>query len=114
MNKTSTLDSLMKVAPLPSLNPRKAPVQARAAVTIGAIFEATIQVLLVEGLGRLTTTKVAKRAGVSVGTMYQYYPHKQAVLYAVLDRHLAMIRDAMEETCRSTVVCPSPSCRAPS
>ncbi|WP_315831853.1 TetR/AcrR family transcriptional regulator [Bradyrhizobium prioriisuperbiae] len=101
MNKSSILDSLMKVASLPSLSPRKTPVQARAAVTIDAIFEATIQVLLAGGLGRLTTTKVAKRAGVSVGTMYQYYPHKQSLLYAVLDRHLAMIRDAIEETCRS-------------
>jgi AcrR family transcriptional regulator len=65
---------------------RKTPVQARAAVTVGAISEATIQVLLGDGVERLTTTRVAERAGVSVGTLYQYYPNKQAFLAAKLER----------------------------
>lgn len=91
----------METPPPRGLTPRKMPTQARATATIDAIFEATIQVLSIEGLAHLTTTKVAKRAGVSVGTMYQYYPHKQALLYAVLDRHLTSIRRAMEETCLS-------------
>ncbi|MEP9353471.1 TetR/AcrR family transcriptional regulator [Xanthobacter sp. KR7-65] len=82
--------------PAPALlKPRKTPQQTRSAATIGAIHEATIQVLLAEGAGRLTTTRVAERAGVSVGTMYQYYPHKQALLYAIVDRHLQTIMDAM-------------------
>lgn len=60
-----------------------------------AIHTATIQVLLAEGVSRLTTTRVAERAGVSVGTMYQYYPHKQALLFAIVERQLHSITHAM-------------------
>ena len=59
------------------LTPRKIPRQARATATLDAIFEATIQVLVTDGPHRLTTTRVAQRAGVSVGTMYQYFPHRR-------------------------------------
>lgn len=78
------------------LQPRKSPRQTRSAVTVEAIHTAAIQVLLAEGLARLTTTRVAERAGVSVGTMYQYFPNKQALLYAVLERHIETIIAAME------------------
>jgi AcrR family transcriptional regulator len=67
-------------------------------VTVDAIFEATIQVLLSEGPS-LNTTRVARRAGVSVGTLYQYFPNKQALLFAVLERHLAMLAGAVEKAC---------------
>lgn len=77
------------------LQPRKAPQQARSAATIEAIRQATIQVLLTDGVGRLTTTRVAERAGVSVGTMYQYYPHKQALLFGIVEKQLLLIEDAM-------------------
>ena len=63
----------MDIAAPDHLNARKRPRQARSAVTVDAIFEATIQVLLADGIHRLTTTRVAQRAGVSVGTMYQYF-----------------------------------------
>lgn len=79
---------------------RKRPVQARSAVTLDAIFEAGIQVLLAEGLNRLTTTRVAERAGVSVGTMYQYFPHKQALLYALNERYLDALAVRIENTCQ--------------
>ena len=78
---------------------RKQPHQARAKVTVDAIFEATIQVLLSEGLSALTTTRVAARAGVSVGTLYQYFPQKQALLFALLQRHLDGVSDAVCATC---------------
>ena len=78
-----------------TLKPRRQPRQARSQVTVDAIFEATIQVLLSLGLQRLTTIKVADRAGVSVGTLYQYYPNKQALLYGVLQRHLDRVGDAL-------------------
>lgn len=78
----------MPMPPAPALEPRKTPRQTRSAATVEAIFDATIQVLLGDGAARLTTTRVAERAGVSVGTMYQYFPHKQALLHAVLKRHL--------------------------
>jgi AcrR family transcriptional regulator len=91
----------MDVVPPPHLTPRKRPRQARSMVTIDAIFEATIQVLLNDGVHRLTTTRVAERAGVSVGTMYQYFPHKQALLYALNERYLDLVADRVEATCRA-------------
>src|SRR5215470_16463733 len=93
------LDSLMEMTPRPSLTPRKSPRQDRSIATVDAIFEATIQVLLSDGVSRLNTTRVAHRAGVSVGTLYQYFPNKQALLFAVLDRHLATLADAIEKAC---------------
>lgn len=83
----------------PPLTPRKSPRQGRAIATVDAIFEATIQVLLSDGLIRLNTTRIARRAGVSVGTLYQYFPNKQALLFAVLERHLAMLAGAIEKAC---------------
>jgi len=83
------------------LEPRKRPRQARATVTVDAIFEATIQVLLVEGPHRLTTTRVAQRAGVSVGTMYQYFPHKQALLHALNERYLDNLAQQVETACQA-------------
>lgn len=82
------------------LKPRKTPRQARAGVTVDAILQATIQVLLAEGAARLTTTRVAERAGVSVGTLYQYFPHKQALLYALLRRQLELVAGAVEAAAR--------------
>lgn len=84
-----------------ALKPRKLPRQARSRATVEAIFDATIQVLLAEGLQRLTTIRVAERAGTSVGTLYQYYPHKQSLLYAVLQRHLRRIGEAVEKAAMS-------------
>jgi AcrR family transcriptional regulator len=79
--------------------PRKTPIQPRATVTVGAISEATIQVLLKQGVNRLTTTRVAERAGVSVGTLYQYYPNKESLLFAVLADHLDNVAAAVEAAC---------------
>ena len=82
------------------LEPRKSPVQARSAASVDAILEATIQVLLNVGKERLTTTRVAFRAGVSVGTLYQYFPNKSALLQAVLKRHLTAVTEAVELACK--------------
>jgi AcrR family transcriptional regulator len=81
------------------LEPRKSPVQARSAASVHAILEATIQVLLRVGKERLTTTRVALRAGVSVGTLYQYFPNKSALLQAALKRHLDEVTDVIEFVC---------------
>lgn len=85
---------------LAAFEPRKTPIQARAAVTVDAIFEATIQVLLSYGSDRLTTTRVAERAGVSVGTLYQYFPNKRSLLFAVLEDHLGKVAEAVELACK--------------
>jgi AcrR family transcriptional regulator len=81
------------------LTPRKSPVQARSAASVDAILQATIQVLLQAGKERLTTTRVALRAGVSVGTLYQYFPNKSALLQAALKRHLDEVASAVERVC---------------
>lgn len=67
--------------------------------TVEAIFDGTIQVLLALGMEKLTTTKVAERAGVSVGTLYQYFPNKESLLSAVLNRHLTQVVLAVELAC---------------
>jgi AcrR family transcriptional regulator len=81
------------------LEPRKSPVQARSTASVDAILEATVQVLLDVGKARLTTTRVASRAGVSVGTLYQYFPNKSALLQAALRRHLDGVTKAVEQVC---------------
>jgi AcrR family transcriptional regulator len=81
------------------LEPRKLPVQARSTASVDAILEATIQVLLHVGKERLTTTRVALRAGVSVGTLYQYFPNKSALLQAALKQHLDEVTSAVELAC---------------
>jgi len=82
------------------LEPRKTPIQARSTVTVEAIYEATFQVLLAVGPDRLTTTRVAERAGVSVGTLYQYFPNKQSLLLSALEKHQDRVVGAVELACR--------------
>ena len=81
------------------IEPRKSPVQARSAASVDAILEATLQVLLQVGKERLTTTRVAARAGVSVGTLYQYFPNKGSLLRAALRQHMDEIAGAVERIC---------------
>lgn len=89
----------MPAASRRSLTPRKQPRQARSLATVNAIFEATIQVLVSDGPRRLTTTRVADRAGVSVGSMYQYFSHKQALFYALNERYLMNLAERIEAAC---------------
>ncbi|MGE7993987.1 TetR/AcrR family transcriptional regulator [Pseudomonas sp. NPDC089554] len=64
-----------------------------------AIHTAAIQVLVAEGLARCTTTRVAERAGVSIGSLYQYYPNRRSLLAGVLERHLEHVATAVEQAC---------------
>ena len=68
------------------LNPRKTPRQSRSQATCEAILEAAARILETEGGHRLTTNHVAARAGVSVGSLYQYFPGKQAILAELIRR----------------------------
>jgi AcrR family transcriptional regulator len=79
-------------------NPRKLPRQARSKATFDAIVEATTQLLLREGYDRFTTARVASRAGVSVGSLYQYFPNKTALAAAVIDRCCDEFVEAFEVT----------------
>jgi AcrR family transcriptional regulator len=63
------------------ISSRKRPKQARSTELVAAILEAAAQVLAKEGAPRFTTARVAERAGVSVGSVYQYFPNKAAILF---------------------------------
>lgn len=65
----------------PSIHSRKQPQQARSEELVSAILEAAIQVLAKEGFPRFTTARVAEKAGVSVGSLYQYFPNKASILF---------------------------------
>ncbi|SRR5450830_618641 len=65
----------------PEISPRKQPQQARSTELVAAILEAAIQVLVKEGAQRFTTARVAEKAGVSVGSVYQYFPNKVSILF---------------------------------
>jgi AcrR family transcriptional regulator len=66
---------------------RKEPTQERARVTVEALLDATAKVLVVEGYEGLTTNKVAAKAGVSVGSLYQYFDNKEQLVRSVGERH---------------------------
>ena len=83
------------------LKPRKWPVQARSEATVAALFEASIQVLLNVGYRELTTTRVAERAGVSVGTLYQYFPNRQALILSLIERYLEDLVELIEQGCKT-------------
>jgi AcrR family transcriptional regulator len=70
-----------------TISPRKAPRQARSQATVKAILDAAARVLVERGYAATTTNLVAERAGVSVGSLYQYFPNKDALIAALHDRH---------------------------
>jgi AcrR family transcriptional regulator len=68
-------------------NPRKLASQERSYATVDALLEATTRILLKEGYDRASTNRIAEVAGVSIGSLYQYFPSKEALVAAVIDRH---------------------------
>ena len=70
---------------------RKSPTQARATQTVDAIVEAATQILQSDGEERLTTNRIAERAGVSIGSLYQYFADKEAIVEAIAERERAKI-----------------------
>src|SRR6516164_3782149 len=75
-------------------NPRKLASQERSRATVDALLEATARVLLKEGYDRASTNRIAEVAGVSIGSLYQYFPSKEALVAAVIDRHTREISEA--------------------
>lgn len=72
----------------PATLPRKAPRQERAKATVDALVLATARVLADVGYAKASTNRIAKVAGVSVGSLYQYFPNKEALVAAVIDQHI--------------------------
>jgi len=68
--------------------PRKRPRQERSRATVDAILQACARVLVKHGFDGLTTNAVAEAAGVSIGSLYQYFPNKEALVAAVVERHI--------------------------
>lgn len=84
------------------LSSRKKPQQARSTDLVAAILEAAIQVLSREGARRFTTTRVAERAGVSVGSIYQYFPNKAAILFRLQSDEWRETTDMLRATLADT------------
>jgi AcrR family transcriptional regulator len=81
---------------------RRVPAQARSEQTIQVIFEATAQVLNEFGEGALTTNRIAQRAGVSVGTLYQYFDSKESIVLGMLTRERGQVMSTLDELLTST------------
>jgi AcrR family transcriptional regulator len=83
------------------ISSRKQPKQARSTDLVAAILEAALQVLATEGAQRFTTARVAEKAGVSVGSLYQYFPNKAAILFRLQSdewrQTTALLREILED-----------------
>lgn len=83
------------------ISQRKSPKQARSNELVAAVLEAAVQVLAVEGAQRFTTARVAARAGVSIGSLYQYFPNKAAILFRLQSdewlRTAALLREILAD-----------------
>ena len=80
-----------------ALNPRKSPAQSRAVATVAAVLEAAARILEERGFAGYTTNAVAERAGVSIGSLYQYFPGKDALIVALIERETATLLADMAE-----------------
>src|SRR5260221_9595373 len=78
-------------------SPRKSPRQERSRATVEAILEAATDILIRQGAGRLTTNRIAERAGVNIASLYQYFPGKQAIIAELRRRHGAERRAAVRQ-----------------
>jgi len=85
----------------PLMKPRKSASQQRSRATVDALVEATARILVREGYDKASTNRIADKAGVSIGSLYQYFPGKEALVAAVIDRHntdvMRVVRDALAE-----------------
>jgi AcrR family transcriptional regulator len=79
-----------------ALSRRKHPSQSRSAVTVTAILDATARILVERGYAATSTNAVAERAGVSVGSLYQYFPNKDALIAALHARHADQMKAVIE------------------
>lgn len=91
----------------PLTQPRKQASQDRSRATVDALVEATARILVRDGFDKASTNRIAEEAGVSVGSLYQYYPGKEALVVAVIARHnrtlMAIVREALAEVAAEPV-----------
>src|SRR5271154_2120689 len=77
---------------------RRRPTQHRARVTVEAVLDAVVRILKREGFGAITTNRIAEVAGVSIGSVYQYFPDKRAIFTALHQRHVDQIDRVVQST----------------
>lgn len=77
--------------------PRKTASQERSRMTVRALVEAAARILVREGYDKASTNRIAEVAGVSIGSLYQYFPSKEAVIAALIERHNAEIMEAVQK-----------------
>ncbi len=82
--------------PRKSATPRKLPQQDRSKVTVDAILTATARILTSEGYDRATTNRIAELAGVSIGSLYQYFPSKEALVTSLAENHASTMMEIIE------------------
>jgi AcrR family transcriptional regulator len=87
-------------------SPRKRPLQRRAQATVDAILDAAAHILVRDGYDALSTNRVAERAGVSIGSLYQYFPNKEALVGDLVDRYSGMLFALVTETFASMADAP--------
>ena|SRR5438270_1953053 len=82
---------------MPEPKPRKAPRQERSKQTVDAILEGCARLLREGDYGAVTTNHIAERAGVSIGSVYEFFPNKEAIVAALVERRLAGLVDEVRE-----------------
>lgn len=85
---------------------RKEPVQDRAKVTSDAILEAAELIIVKEGYEKATTNYIAERAGVSIGSLYQYFPNKDAIISAVIEQEVSKVATGIRNVLRESMELP--------
>jgi AcrR family transcriptional regulator len=98
--------------PSPALSPRKTPKQARSSRLVEAILQAAIRVLERDGAAAFTTIRVAERAGVSVGSLYQYFPNKESILFRLQEDEWAATGQLLDGIFNDTRLDPAERLRA--
>jgi AcrR family transcriptional regulator len=76
--------------------PRKLPRQDRSRITVEAILEATAHILREEGYEKTNTNRIAERAGISIGSLYQYFPNKESLITALIEQHSREMGELVE------------------
>ena len=82
----------------PRTTPRKKPRQERSQATVAALLEATARILVRDGYDRASTNRIAEAAGVSIGSLYQYFPTKEALVGALVDRYMAEVLELLRRS----------------
>jgi AcrR family transcriptional regulator len=95
-----------------AISSRKQPQQARSTELVTAVLEAATQVLAAEGATRFTTARVAEKAGCSVGSLYQYFPNKAAILFRLQSDEWRQTSDLLRRILGDTAVPPPDRLRA--